>query len=46
MLLYAHNCLHTMKIMTVEEVLWCVSLILFSILDIVFHKTVASEGIS
>ena len=38
MLLYAHKCLDTMKVMTVEEVLWCVYLISFSILSIVFHK--------
>ena len=38
MLLYAHKCLDTMKVMAVEEVLWCVYLILFSILGIVFHK--------
>ena len=29
MLLYAHKFLHNMKVMAVEEVPWCVSLILF-----------------
>ena len=38
MLLYTHNGLHSRKVIAIEEVLWCVSLMLFQILGEVFHK--------
>ena len=42
MLLCAHNGLPSRKTIVIEEVLWCVSLMLLQILDEVFHKNGSS----
>ena len=47
MLLYTPNGLHSTKAIAIEEVLWCVCLMLFQILGEVFHKNeVPSFGTS